>query len=76
MTTNKPKTLGEALAQGYTIGETMTQNKYVSRKTEINDDTPLIECKANHRKGQLYYELPNWKSTRYSYRQYLIEPNN
>ena len=67
-------TYKQALAQGYRKIDTAYQRKYVSRKVRI-DDQPVIPA-GGTRKGQFYVEIPNWSSTQYSIRQYLVAPED
>jgi hypothetical protein len=65
----KTMTYKEALEQGYTDGETKWFRGYVSRR--INpDDQPVKTARGGHK----YVELPSWRSTQYSIRQYLVAP--
>ena len=65
-------TAAEALDQGYEFKELRFQHGYVSRKTTL-ENAEVLEAKGR-RKGQLYFLLPNFKSTRYCYRVYLEKP--
>lgn len=64
-------TYKEALANGYTKGDTSLARGYISRKTKI--DGIEVQTAQGRRKGQLYVELPNWDSTQYHIRQYLVK---
>lgn len=50
------------------------QKKYISRKTDLDEQHVLI-VPYGPRKGDLYVELPSWNSTWYSNRRYLIACN-
>lgn len=65
-------TYKEAKENGYKDGDRVLQKGYVSRKAII-DYLPVDEA-GGSRRGQLYVLLPNWKSSRYCYRQYLVAP--
>lgn len=69
---NIPNTYAEAKAMGYKDGDLVLTKGYVSRKSII-DNLPVEEA-GSSRRGQLYVKLPNWRSTRYCFRQYLIAP--
>ena len=60
--------LGDFYRDGYRDGYLRLECVYISRKTVINDDTEVYES----RDGRLFYYRPNWTSTRYSYRCYLV----
>ena len=64
-------TYGEALNAGYRDGDVTFQRGYVSRRVSVLDQ-PVKEAGGN-RKGQLYVLLPNYRSTNYCYRQYLVK---
>jgi len=61
----------EALESGYTVGDVKYFQGYVSRKVVVMDQ-PVLTA-GGYRKGQLYYECPNYNSTRYSLRVYLVK---
>lgn len=65
-------TFQQALDMGYTIGDVRFQKGYVSRKCNVGNQ-PVLIAKGN-RKGEKYVLIPNFKSTRYCFRYYLIEP--
>lgn len=69
MKNEMPKTYGEATAMGYIDHDCAWQRGYVSRKTDIN--TQPIQVAGGNRNGQLYIDIPSWRSTRFCYRQYL-----
>lgn len=55
------------------VVELKAQLGYVSRKTKLlkeRDDTPVFVAGGN-RKGQLYYLLPRYDTSRYCWRCYL-----
>ena len=60
----------EALAAGYRPADVRLTRGYVSRKNFVLDQAECHEA-GGYRKGQLYVLCPNWRSTEYSYRQYL-----
>lgn len=66
------KTLGEAIAAGYTRGDAAYQRGYVSRKAMPDENRPVFVA-GGRRKGQLYYLAPCADSTQYCYRIYLHE---
>lgn len=66
---NKPKTLKEALDQGYIIVDRKYQRGYISRK--INEMDQTIKVAGGRRAGDLYIKLPCYKSTQYFFRAYL-----
>lgn len=63
-------TLKQALESGYTLGDTRLHMGYVSRR--VNPDEQPVMVAGGSRRGELYVELPNWKSTNYYIRQYLV----
>lgn len=65
------KTYYDAIAAGYVPGDIMLQRGYVSRK--VCKDTQPVHIAGGRRKGQLYILLPNWESTQYCYRLYLVK---
>lgn len=67
-------TYGEAKQQGYKNGDVKYFQGYISRRVNVNQQ-PIKTAKGN-REGELYVELPCWKSTQYAYRQYLIPPKS
>ena len=68
-TASTPRTLSDALDQGYRIADQMYQRGYISRKTDIGAQP--IKVAGGSRRGQLYIEAPCSTSTQYSYRIYL-----
>ena len=66
-------TFKEAIENGYTLADSTFFKGYVSRKIDISKQ--LVKTASGKRKGQLFVELPNWKSSYYSIRQYLIKGN-
>ena len=55
------------------VVEVTAQTGYISRKTKAlteRDNTPVFVAGGN-RKGQLYYLLPRYDTTRYCWRCYL-----
>lgn len=65
-----PRTYAEAIKQGYRDGETRWARGYISRKCKLSE-TP-VRVAGGTRKGQLYVDLPSYRSTNYHIRQYLI----
>lgn len=66
-------TVRDALNQGYVLsGEWKYERCYVSRKNYKPEDQPVLVA-GGRRKGELYFLSPNWKSTTYSFRNYLIK---
>jgi len=66
------QTLQDVMSTGrYKLGDQQYFRGYVSRRAIIRD-LP-IHIAQGSRKGQMYVEVPNWSSTVYSIRQYLIE---
>lgn len=61
----------EALNNGYKTLDMKLFRGYISRK--INKDNQPVKKAGGNRKGQYYIEIPNWNSTRYSYRLYLTK---
>lgn len=68
-TTNDPRTLLDALNQGYRMADTTYQRGYISRK--VNMYAQPVKVAGGSRRGQLYIEAPCSTSTQYSYRIYL-----
>lgn len=66
-------TYDEALANGYRDGDLMYFQGYVSRRVDQGEQPVMIA--EGSRKGELYVELPNWRSTNFSFRQYLVPVN-
>jgi membrane-bound lytic murein transglycosylase B len=64
-----PKTLKEALEQGYRNGRTAWSQGYLSRVSSLPPEKMPIM--VNGRTGELFYCVPSWRSTRYHHRQYL-----
>ena len=64
-------TFKEALNSGYRLADRQYFRGYVSRKVNIGDQPVLIA--GGSRKGEPYVEMPNWRSTTYSIRQYLVK---
>lgn len=70
----KAWTYSDAVKAGYIDGESRLQAGYTSRKT-ATDDAPVYIA-GGYRKGQLFALLPNYSSTRFCYRQYLVKPES
>lgn len=68
-----PKTLRDALAQGYTMGEATWTRGYVSRRADPLDAP--VHIAGGSRAGQLYVLEASYNSTTYCLRRYLIPPN-
>lgn len=66
-------TYAQALENGYRDGDLMYFQGYVSRR--VNQGEQPVMIAGGTRKGELYVELPNWRSTNFSFRQYLIPVN-
>lgn len=66
-----PKTLSEALQSGYVVTDSKLQRGYVSRKIPIGDCP--IHTAGGSRNGEIYALLPNWKSSQYAIRLYLMK---
>lgn len=66
-----PTTYAEALEMGYKPADYKWMPGYLSRKTDITKQ-PVIEARGT-RKGDLYVEVPSWKSTQYHHRLYLVK---
>lgn len=64
-------TYKEAKANGYKVIDVAWTRKYISRKTNV-DEQPVLEA-GGKRKGMLFVEVPCWKSTQYSKRLYLAK---
>ena len=64
-------TLNEALNAGYKLGDVRLQLGYVSRRCDPGNQ-PVLKA-GSYRRGELYVLLPNYNSTRYCYRQYLVK---
>lgn len=62
-------TMKQAMINGYTLGRTAYQRGYISRKQD--NDTAVVRISGN---GLPYVLIPNYNSTRYCIRQYLIAP--
>lgn len=67
-----PKTLRDALEDGYIIGECEHERGYLSRK--VCDLDQPVKVDGRTRSGQLYVELPCHTSSTYHYRFYLVKP--
>lgn len=66
-------TYDEALARGYTPGDTKRSRRYTSRRVDPTKQPVLVA--GGRRCGELYVELPNRDSTLYgTIRQYLLPP--
>lgn len=66
-------TYREALAAGYRDADARMYRGYVSRKIDIMAQE--VQIAGGSRKGELYVELPNPRSTYYGLlRQYLYKP--
>ena len=66
-------TYADALAQGYTPGDTTLSRGYTSRGVDTAAQPVLVA--GGSRRGQAYVELPNPDSTMYgTIRQYLRPP--
>ena len=68
-TASAPRTLLDALDQGYRMSDTTFQRGYISRKINMYDQP--VKVAGGSRRGQLYIEAPCSTSTQYSYRIYL-----
>lgn len=64
-------TMREAFDAGYVRGDLRLQLGYVSRK--VNGYDQEVQTAGGYRHGELYVLLPNFRSTRYCYRQYLVK---
>ena len=64
-------TYKDAIRKGYRNADSRFHRGYVSRK--IDPEKQEVKAAGGSRKGQLYVELPSWKSTRYFIRQYLTK---
>lgn len=66
-----PKTLRDALENGYRIDERVHVRGYLSRK--INPLDQPVKIAGGSRKGRLFVESPRYDSSTYHYRFYLIK---
>lgn len=64
--------LQDALEAGYTYGDLKFFRGYRSRLIVASEQTVLIA--QGTRSGELFVELPSYRSTRYFVRQYLVPP--
>ena len=64
-----PRTLYDALSEGYEVVDCSLQRGYVSRKVTIKDC--VIKVAGGKRKGQIYALVPSYRSTQYCRRFYL-----
>ena len=67
-------TYHEALRKGYKLGDQRWHRGYISRR--INVDDQEVQEAGGYRRGELYVELPTWRSSSYYIRQYLIPPTH
>lgn len=65
----KPHTFGEAIKAGYYVYDSKKSYGYISRKTNINQQT--IKTAAGSRRGELFVEIPSYTETAYFYRLYI-----
>lgn len=65
-------TYEEALELGYRWGDRRYSRGYVSRRANPIYNPVKRAGKRGTRAGQLYVDLPNYHSTRYHIRQYLV----
>jgi hypothetical protein len=63
------KTVNDYLADGYVEVDRTLQRGYVSRTSDIGQREVCVA--GGSRAGELYYDAPNWDSTRYCYRVYI-----
>ena len=63
-------TVKEAREQGYVIVDSAYAKGYMHRKGYDADAQPVYEA-GGFRKGLLYYEAPDWHSSRWHRRIYL-----
>lgn len=66
-----PKTLKEAVDNGYVIAEKTHARGYISRR--LKPENQPVKIAGGSRKGQLFVELPSFDSTTYHYRCYLTK---
>jgi hypothetical protein len=69
---NTPKTLDEALANGWETYDSSLFAGYVSRKISLGKQ--VLHQARGKRKGQFYFEKPNFISSRYAIRVYIKPP--
>ena len=69
-------TAQELFSKGWTKGHTSKEQGYMSRKNK--EDNGVVEIAGpGARKGQYFYRLPNYESTRFGIiRQYLVPPQS
>lgn len=67
-------TYKEAKEQGYSIYDRKLEQCYVTRKQRADTQVSVLTAKGN-RAGELYILMPNYDSTRYSWRCYLRKEN-
>lgn len=65
----RPRTAGEAQAQGYEVYATAYQRGYVSRRGDNRD--ALVYVAGGSRAGEMYYLAPSMISTQYCLRMYI-----
>ena len=68
-----PKTLRDALALGYSLGEATWTRGYISRRANPLD--ARVHVAGGSRAGQLYVLEASYNSTTYCLRRYLISPD-
>lgn len=67
-----PRTLRDALKQGYTAGEATWTRGYISRRADPLDAP--VHVAGGSRAGELYVLEASYNSTTYCLRRYLIPP--
>lgn len=55
--------------RGYVDGRTAYEQGYVSRKSKLSDVTPVFKSGT----GEYFYYVPNYNSTRFKIRQYIVK---
>lgn len=62
----------EAKAMGWKIYDMKLYSGYISRHTDINDQ--ILVVAGGRRQGEVYFEAPNWESTRYGIIRCYVRP--
>ena len=70
-----PATYGTALAAGWRVHHTAWTRGYVSRKSVVADLPATLTSERSPYRGMLTVDVPNWTSTRYATRVYLVAPD-
>ena len=65
-------TWGEARAEGWKIYDMKLYSGYLSRRTKIDDQRLCVA--GGRRQGEVYFDSPNWESTRYGIIRCYVRP--